>query len=117
LRTDDILGAKSVHAGQFNHKLSRFSPKNPNEPFEHQPLGKVGGLAHIGPEQGCRNYIRSNLEAKDVNGPTRGELMQKFNTRDNLRTDDIKGAQTKIYHQYYYDKQSYMGAQDIPPKK
>ena len=39
-----------------------------------------------------------------------------FNTRNNVRTDDVDGAQVMQYHKFYHNKEEYMGPKD-PPKK
>ena len=39
-----------------------------------------------------------------------------FNTRNNVRSDDVDGAQVMQYHKFYHNKEEYMGPKD-PPKK
>lgn len=60
--------------------------------------------------------MRDSINVEDIDGAAGGDKYKKYTTRNHIRSDDIEGAQVKIYHKIYYDKEKFMGAKE-PPKK
>jgi hypothetical protein len=79
-------------------------------------LGKKGRLKYFGPKP-KQPFIRDNMVVDDIDGTTsRTRPKDKFNTRNNCRSDDVPGAY-KEYNRICYDKESYMGCPEPPQKK